>query len=471
MYPLCEVEKAQSLSDTHNFYARTEVREMEVQLYDYQRDGVRFLTEKEISGLFDPPGLGKTVMSIAACDTIKAGNILVICPASARINWLREFLRFQKIQRKVAIIGSSIAKPASCGVTICSFDLSVREEVFTKLMAMQFDVLIIDESHFLKSKEAKRTQAILGPKCNREGGLAERAKRIYALSGTPAPNNPSEIWPMAHALFPEAITRDGKVMSYLDFQNRFCTWRETEHGIQITGGRNLAELRQRLAPFCLRRKKEEVLHDLQPIRFETIPLSPEGAIKALRDIEDGPEGDAIRAVLKQASGSDKLSGIALHVAELRRLTGLAKVQPTLSLVADELSSGLNKIVIFAHHREVIQRLEEGLEPFGVASIHGGIRAAERQAAIDGFQNDPEIKVFIGQLTAAGTAISLVSSSNVLFVESSWTPGDNFQAAMRCHRIGQKNSVLVRFVTLAGSLDEWITEVIRRKTAVINELFN
>ncbi len=96
----------------------------------------------------------------------------------------------------------------------------------------------------------------------------------------------------------------------------------------------------------------------------------------------------------------------MHVAELRRLTGLAKVRPVLTQLSDEMDAGLDKAVLFAHHREVIQGLEEGLHDFGAVSIHGGTPTRKRQHAIDGFQNDPKVRVFIGQLSAAGTAITL-----------------------------------------------------------------
>ncbi len=211
-----------------------------------------------------------------------AESVLVICPASARINWKREFLRFQTMRRKVNVIASGSDQPNADGVTICSFDLTSKEKVKARLMAHRYGVLIIDEAHFLKGRRSKRTQAILGPTCSRDGGLAAQADHIFALSGTPAPNNPAEVWPLARALFPDAIRRDDKVMDYWSFLSRFCTWRDSEFGVQITGGRNLPELRKRIAPYVLRRRKAEVLTDLPPIRYETLSLSPQGLLGARR---------------------------------------------------------------------------------------------------------------------------------------------------------------------------------------------
>ena len=191
----------------------------------------------------------------------------------------------------------------------------------------------------------------------------------------------------------------------------------------------------------------------------------------MRALEDGPEGEAILAVLRDANGEKDLAKLVVHVAELRRITGLAKVQPVIEQLKDELAGGLKKIVLFAHHKDVITGLLDGLKDYNPVALFGGVSPSARQTAIDSFQNNPEIRIFIGQLAAAGTAITLTAASDVLFIESSWVPAENAQAAMRVHRIGQKDSVLIRFATLAGSLDEWITETVRRKTAVLSELFD
>ncbi|MEO5346872.1 MAG: DEAD/DEAH box helicase [Magnetococcus sp. YQC-9] len=437
-------------------------------LFPYQATGARFLAARFAALLADEMGLGKSVQAIVASDRLLAMTILVLCPAVVRINWMREFKRFQKIQRNITVIHSSHSRLPRDGIVICSYDMGSQPEIQDLLMLRQHDVLILDECHYLKTRSAQRTKAVLGEKCDRVGGIAEGATHVFALSGTPAPNNPDELWPLMRALFPEAITRNGQVMDYWSFLNRFCYYRHNQHGVHVTGGRNLDELRARLTPHMLRRHKEDVLLDLPPIRFETIVLSSEGSVLDLREVEDGPEGDAVKAVLDH---NGDLSQEAIHLAKLRRLTGLAKVAPVVSLIKEELDGGLEKIVVFAHHREVIEGLLEGLNDFGAVVLHGGTPSAQRQTAIDRFQNDPTIRVFVAQLAAAGTGITLTSASHVLFAEYSWTPADNAQAAMRVHRIGQKNGVLVRFATLAGSLDEAITEVVRRKTATLARLFD
>lgn len=442
-----------------------------VDLYQFQRTGATFLANRDKALLGDEMGLGKTPQAILACDMIGAGSVLVICPAVARDNWAREFARFQQIKRPILVIANSTGTqtPVKGGVLVCSYDLASREKVNLVLHAALYDVLILDEVHYLKCRRTTRTKTVFGAGCDGIGGLTGLASRVYALTGTPTPNNHAELWPILNALFPGAITNGkGHCMDYWSFIRRYCECENTDFGVKVTGGKNTDELRSRLRPYMLRRLKKAVLPDLPQIRFETVTLKASGGMAALIRMEKGPEGDAVRAAL---AADQDLKTVAVNLAKLRRITGMLKTEPLIDLVIGDLIGGMDKIVIFAHHMDVIQALAVGLSEFGVVVIHGSIQSKARADAIDRFQYDPRIRVFIGQITAAGTAITLTAASNVLFAESSWTPADNAQAAMRVHRIGQKDSVLIRFATLAGSLDEAITETVRRKTAVLAQLFD
>ena len=131
---------------------------------------------------------------------------------------------------------------------------------------------------------------------------------------------------------------------------------------------------------------------------------------------------------------------------------------------------LKKVVIFAYHREVISQLAEGLSNnFGVVTLTGASTTKERQHAVDTFQKDPYTQIFIGQIQAAGTGITLTAASTVIFAEFTWTPSDLAQAIDRCHRIGQKDNVTAQFLTLAKSIDEKMLETNIKKKLIINEL--
>jgi SWI/SNF-related matrix-associated actin-dependent regulator of chromatin subfamily A-like protein 1 len=432
-------------------------------LFPYQVEGAKFLATVKRGLLADEMGLGKSAQAIAACDELRAQRVLVICPASLTQNWRREFLRFQSISRYVAephrVTGGN--GPL---VNVTSYDRAARDP--EGLAIVDWDVLILDEAHYLKNHKAKRTKAIFGEKCDGEGGLVSRAAHVFCLTGTPTPNNPSELWSMLRAVMPAAIERPMKndklkPMAYWPFVEKFCVTQDTGFGIKIIKGKNLPELKARIAPFILRRKKEEVLKDLPPIRFDTLALEgkfPREAAGELRMIAEALEKEGVAG----------LKAIGSHVAQLRRLTGMAKVSAAAEWVRDFLEGGDGKLVCFAHHKDVIGYLAEAF-PEAVV-VTGDAAPATRQAAVDSFQNNPKVRLFLGNIQAAGVGLTLTAASDALFVESSWTPSENQQAAMRIHRIGQRNACLVRFAMLAGSIDEDIQRAVMRKTTDIARLF-
>lgn len=364
-------------------------------------------------------------------------------------------------------------------VIIASYDMASR---YPDALAGAYDVLILDESHYLKNPKSKRTKAVFGPKCDKVGGIAENADKVICLSGTPAPNDPSELYPCVRALAPELL--DKRQHSYWGFITKYCRTRDTGFGLQITGGRNMGELRDRLSPFILRRKKEDVLPDLPPLRLETLfldgVLSRELSVlsaayggqieKALA--ERGMEGLVSMSAGQKPPKEGKVQPELPALASLRRLIGMLKVAGVVETVTNEVAHD-GKIVLFAQHAAVIEQLEAELidAGFGVVVIDGAAPAAIRSERVRRFQEDSAIQVFIGQLTAAGTGLTLTAASEAIIVESSWVPAENEQAAMRIHRIGQKRACRVRFATLADSLDEKINRAVIRKAADIATLFN
>lgn len=422
-------------------------------LFPYQETGAAFLAQKGRALLADDMGLGKSAQAIRAAAALGAVHIHVVCPASLRTNWAREFNRFWP---------KNVPAPY---IAIASYDLASRHPV-----ASSVDVLILDEAHYLKTRTAKRTKAIYGPKCDGVGGLVERAKHVFLLTGTPSPNNVSEIWTHLRAVFPEAINaKSGKPMSYWQFVDKFCVTVDNGFGIQIKGGKNLADLKARLAPHVLRRKKEEVLTELPPIRFDTMPLEVD--LKAMREAEANlPEGIA-EALERDGVGG--LQALAGHVATWRRMVGELKVRPLAERILEELEGGLQKVVVFAHHRSVIDGLRDQLRQakgVRVNALTGATAANDRQGIVDAFQRPDERSVLIGQIQAAGTGLTLTAASDLIFSEASWVPAENEQAAMRIHRIGQRNACLVRFATLPGSIDELIMKAVERKMKDIKEVW-
>jgi SWI/SNF-related matrix-associated actin-dependent regulator 1 of chromatin subfamily A len=422
-------------------------------LYPYQKTGAAWLAERSRALLADDMGLGKSAQAITACVALGATDILVICPASVRETWKREFVKFDR---------------RNIPVEVTSYEGAAKYDPTSK-GTKRWHVLILDESHYLKTPTSKRTRAVFGEKCDGVGGLIERADRVICLSGTPMPNNPAELWPALRALAPETITspKSGKPYSYWQFVAKYCRTVDKGFGQQIVGAKNHDQLAEAIKPFMLRRLKADVLKDLPPIRFDTLHL--EGKVPPELT---GPEADMIRAAL-ESDGVEGLRSLTPYVATLRRLTGLAKAWPAAEWIKTWLDCCDDKLVVFAHHQEVIQAIHKKVcsTEYMTTFLTGATSHVNRMKAIDAFQNNPKCRIFLGQIQAAGTGITLTASSDVLFVESSWVPAENQQAAMRVHRIGQAKPCLARFATLAGSIDEQIQKAVARKTADISQVLD
>jgi SWI/SNF-related matrix-associated actin-dependent regulator 1 of chromatin subfamily A len=431
------------------------------ELYPYQKTGAAWLAERPRALLADDMGLGKSAQAIAVCDATGAMEVLVICPASVIETWKREFRKFSRMGI----------------VPQCTSYEGATKYDSTSKSTKRFDVLVLDECHYLKTPTSKRTRAIFGERCDGVGGLIERADRVICLSGTPMPNNPAELWPALRALAPETITssKSGRPYSYWQFVAKYCRTVDKGFGQQIVGAKNHGQLAEAIRPFMLRRLKADVLKDLPPIRFDTLYVHgqfaghPEGIDRQAYIAE---EEELIRATL-ESKGVEGLRSIAAHVATLRRYTGLAKAWPAAEWIKTWLDCCNDKLVVFAHHQDVIQAIYKKVcsTEYMVALLSGATSHLNRMKAIDAFQNNPKCRIFLGQIQAAGTGITLTASSDVLFVESSWVPAENQQAAMRVHRIGQAKPCLARFATLAGSIDEQIQKAVARKTADISQVLD
>ncbi len=450
-------------------------------LFPFQQDGARWLAGKRLALLADDMGLGKSAQAIVAADGIGADRILVLCPASVRINWLREFEKFSLLGGNSfpLLDGASHTRLHAGRIATCSYDLAIRSEVNSTLRnwlsAASRPLLVLDEVHFLKSVDAQRSHAVLG-----KGGIIHCAARTWALSGTPAPNHLAEMFPLLRCF---GAWRN----SYDLFVDRFCKTRATPYGPVICGHKNIPEFRRLIAPFILRRKKEEVMKDLPPILFSEVTVAPSEVDYEVEFPEYflmGREKDFFEDMNQQRAaldgvvslmgmGKDGLAAVGpfLRTGErksssLRRHVGLQKVQGVVDLVKDELNSGLDKIVIFAIHRGVIEGLRAGLVKYGAVALYGGTNPATRQRHIDKFSKEPKCRVFIGNILAAGVGIDGLQKQccNVLLVEKYGVPGAMAQAIMRVHRNGQTRPVLVRSVRLAGDeLFNNIERALMRKT--------
>lgn len=427
--------------------------------------------------------VGKTPTTLRAWeDTAEQGPALVLCPATGREMWRREALKWATdVQPKVQVLkdGNTPIHPAA-DMVITNYEKLLNPNVVKRLRgSRRWGVIIADEAHRLKSPDAKCTQIFYGGGHHKQNPLFKYSDRVWPLTGTPIPNHPGEIWTHAYNLWPQAIKyRGDKPMELWEFELGYCLIRQGEHGPVVYGGKNLPELKERLAPHVNRLLLKDVM-DMPPVRIDTWPLDMETTSGEGR-YPDAPE--LLEKLNRFGSFADIerfdngtidaylacITAEAEHLATLRRETGTLKAIATTFLLREELDNGGAKTIVFAHHRDAIETLHKGLKSYQPAVLHGSTK--DRFAEIDRFQNDPNCRVFIGQLKAAGEIIDLSAAENVLFAEASWTPGDNEQAMFRALGKNQTKPVLVRFTYLNGSVDEAVNRALARKIATISQLY-
>ena len=404
-----------------------------LELLPYQKAGVAFITKRVNSLVGDDMGLGKTVEAIVACNVWRPASVLVLCPASVVINWQSEFDKWGLVD----------------GLELCvlSYTKAARAEYLRSLLR-PWGVLILDEAHYLKNYKAKRTKAVLKH-------LVGRAARVVALTGTPIPNKPREIFPIVSSLAPDLFGR-----SFDGFAKRYCDAHFDDFGYWNTdGSSNLTELQDKLrSTIMIRRQKEDVLRELPAKRYQTIVFDSD-ADKTARaaKLSDKPE-------LNDLGGYDIEGSELGDMATQRRELGVAKVPKVLAHVRDVLQSE-DKALVFAHHKDVVRLLAEGLAEFGVVTLTGETASEKRGEVVRDFQ-EGKARVFIGNIQAAGVGITLTAASVVIMAELDWTPASMDQAIDRAHRIGQRRSVLVQLLVLDGTLEAYIADVYKAKREVV-----
>lgn len=436
-----------------------------------QISGSQWLSQQRYALLADEPRVGKTGTAIMACDENLDASILVVTTASGRFVWERAWRDWSAFLRKVQVMLK--AAPATGDVVIVSWAGVIHPGIHAALMEREWDRLILDESHAAKSFEAQRTQSVYGKilnggaKLSRQGALVSRARSVWALTGTPIPNAPNDLYPMMRALCPDRLAgRSGlpEVKTYREFLHRYCVVRlkKLPGGYRkipvVVAGRNLPELRERLDGFMLRRTQADV-GIRQPI-YETLPLHVSDKVR--REIDGAV---AREKVLAAAEAGDTRS-LTMDLGPIRRHTGVIKAHALIEAVKDEFAGGLDKVVIAFWHREVRDILRDGLASYGVVGIDGETPHKDRSEAEQRFLHDENIRVFLGQIQAAGEAIDLSSAAELIFAETSLTPKDMKQMALRITNHTQRGLPRVRVAVLRGSIDEAVEEILLRKWSAI-----
>jgi SWI/SNF-related matrix-associated actin-dependent regulator 1 of chromatin subfamily A len=408
-----------------------------MKLLPHQEVSKRFLLTKKRCILADEPRVGKTLATASA--TLENLPALIVCPAIVKTVWQSAFNNLDPSIPVTIINGKKNATSIGAdGIVIINYDLLGAIKDIGK-----FKTLVLDESHRIKSPKAVRTKAAQK--------LMKSIPNVYALSGTPIPNRPIELWPLLNGL---GIYRGG----YYDFAQRYARMWKAPWGLDVSGASNLPELKQMLTPFVLKRRKQDVFTEYQEpiVSLITFDLPVDHREKEFN----------ADALMEHPNPMLAFEGLS----EIMKEAGIRKVKPAVEFILDKLQTG-ESIVVFAHHKEVVHEIRDGLakEKYDSSVITGETPQSKRAEIIAKFQSK-EHQVFIGNLAACQEGIDLSVADTVVFVEATWQTSALLQASSRIENINKESCApLIYLLTIARSLDHTVLKKVLQKLNIVNQI--
>ncbi|KAL7370199.1 hypothetical protein ABVT39_021971 [Epinephelus coioides] len=441
-------------------------------LMPFQREGVEFALSKNGRCMIaDEMGLGKTVQAIAVAYAFRQEwPLLVVVPSSLKYPWIEELERWipelqpgdiNLVENKSHTMGISTSKVTVLGYGLLTTDACLLVETLSR---QRFAVVVVDESHYLKSRNAARTK-ILVP-------FIQSAKRAILLTGTPALGRPEELFMQIDALYPKRFG------TWSDYAKKYCNAHYRYFGARrqwdCRGASNLEELHQRLSEIMIRRLKAEVLSQLPPKIRQRIPfdLPKEAAKEASASFAEWERlmkglGSGVAAM------DNPFTQVMSLVTQMYKQTAIAKAGAVKDYIKMMLEAEQLKFLVFAHHLTMLQACTEAAieAKAGYIRIDGSVPSSERIQLVHKFQSDPDTRVAILSIQAAGQGLTFTAASHVVFAELYWNPGQIKQAEDRAHRIGQTSSVNVHYLIAKGTFDTVLWSMLNRKETVTGSTLN
>ena len=421
-------------------------------LYPHQADGVAFLISKKRAILGDDMGLGKTRQAVVALQAaVPEGVILVVCPASLKLNWKREILMVDPAAR-IEVLGYDKEPSVNPRWVIVNYDLLSKQA--ERLHNIPWAGVILDEAHFIKNASARTTH------CLKLLGVQDQAKApligpnyVFLLTGTPMTSRPRDLFNLLRCVGHPAAR------SFLSFAKRYCEAYRNDFGWVTTGASNLDELNLLMKEIMLRRKKDEVL-DLPPKIRSWVPVDISAAPAALLAVENFL---AWYQGTNPAAPND--TQFLARLTKVRVALHKAKHKAVAERIRDVVASG-DKVVVFTAFNDGVARHAKTLGEAAV-TITGSQSAEQRMEAVDRFQKDPIVRVAVCNIIAGGVGITLTAGTHVIFQDLDWVPANHAQAEDRCYRMGQTRKVTVEYFHAEGSLDSYIARLLETKIRLIN----
>ena len=407
-----------------------DLREFSGNLRAYQTFGARYILSLGRVLLGDEMGLGKTIQAIAAMSHLYAqdreSRFLIVCPASVMVNWCREIHKFSSL-RAVLLHGALLDEALDSwirdgGAAVVNYE-SLSKIVGAIEQKLRLDMLVIDEAHYIKNPEAKRTQLI--------HSLDDESDRILMMTGTPLENKVEEMCELIGFVRPDMV-------------------KEIREN---AGMRHVPAFREMLAPVYLRRQREMVLEELPPLTMEEewCEMTPQDFEAYSEQVRDGVFMGMRRISFLQKDL--KSSSKALRLTEL----------------CSQAMEEERKVIVFSYFRETIRKVKAFLGDIVLGTITGSTPVEERQLLIDRFTDVPGGAVLICQVQAGGTGLNIQAAGTVIFCEPQIKPSLTWQALSRVYRMGQVQNVLVYHLLCENTVDEAVMGILARKEAEF-ELF-
>ena len=415
----------------------------------HQKEAIQKLVENKKFILADDMGLGKTTTTIIAALEANAKKVLIICPATLKINWKREIENYSD---KSIYIAEGKNFSTESDYVIINYDIiknfhDPKKKEESQILLANFDLVIIDEAHYIKNGQAQRTKLI--------NDFVKNIDRLWLLTGTPMTSRPMDYFNLL-SLVDSPVSKN-----WMAYAVRYCSGYQFNVGGRkiwnITGASNLDELRERTSSTILRRLKENVL-DL-PDKIIT-PVYLRLKSKEYEEVM----GEYYDWYDKNPDESKSLTVQFSKLTKIRQIIANEKVTQTIELIENIIEQD-KKVIVFCNFTESLNRIAEH---FGKAAVKldGSMSKAGRQHSVDEFQENPKVKIFVGNIKAAGVGITLTAAEAVIMNDLSFLPSDHAQSEDRAYRYGQKNNVLVYYPIFENTIEGIIYDILNKKKQVI-----
>jgi SWI/SNF-related matrix-associated actin-dependent regulator 1 of chromatin subfamily A len=417
---------------------------------EHQKVAIEKLVGNKKYILADDMGLGKSASAVVAVLESGAKKILIICPASLKLNWEREIRIYSD---KSIFISEGKKFSTEYDIVIINYDIlknfhDIKNKENSEILKANFDLVIMDEAHMISNPQAARTKIV--------NDIASSIERVWLLTGTPMTSRPMNYFNLLK------LVECPVSVNWMAYAKRYCNGFQFNVGKKkvwnVTGASNLDELRERTQSHILRRLKEEVL-DLPEKIITPVYLN----LKS-KEYEDmmGEYYDWFNSNKEESSSLTIQFGKLMKV---RKVIANEKVKSTIEL-AENIIEQEKKVIIFTNFTDTLQEI---YNHFGKSAVYldGSCSKNHRQQAVDQFQTNDKIKVFVGNLKAAGAGITLTAAEAVIMNDLSFVPAEHAQAEDRSHRIGQKKSTSVYYPLFQNSIEGMIYDILERKKKIIS----